>query len=682
MLPTRRRLGRLVTTLAIAAAPLVAVAATPSAAHATTDDCGVAGNLVTNCGFEGGFTDWATSPAGGGSLFGVGGPGRSGTSSVYFAAVSNQDDTISQTLAGTVPGQSYTVSLWDYDYYNSGAHLAATVIGAAGGDVTIVDTTNLPEGTWTQYTASFTAGSSAPVLAIGGYHGPSEHLVDDVSVVSDLPVLPSTVPAGTYGVPYSTSVAPTGGTPPYTISLASGSLPAGLTIDTTTGVISGTPTAAGDASFTIDVSDSAGVTGTAEQAYTLSVAKADPTVTVIDPVVGGVVGEGANVDATSTSTEGSMSFLSDTPATCDVSGPSVTYLHSGTCTIEAAQAASADFNAASGTTTVNVSAAATTTAVHVHAGSISADVAVVAPGAGDPTGTVTFSVGGDVVGTAPVANHTATLTYQVPTGATRQVAAVYGGDADFTGSSDSTSRNDPSISASVTSAHPATGYGWYHSPMTVRFTCTTDGAALTHACPAPVTIDHDVAGRSVTRTILATDGGADTVTVTGLNLDQHAPAVRVTGVRDGAVYNGRAPAAHCVATDGLSGVASCRIARHTDGSVTSYVATARDRAGNTARTRGSFRVLSTYLVGAPFRNGAFQVRRQVYSLVTRADTRPHYVYAAPAPARPSGGYTPFTRTGPHTWAITVSLAGLPHDSRWNLGVKVGSTLRVVTVHVR
>src|SRR5207249_2425365 len=65
----------------------------------------------------------------------------------------------------------------------------------------------------------------------------------------------SSMPNGTQGTPYSATLVATGGTTPYTWSIAAGSLPAGLSLASSTGVISGTPVAAGTASFTIQVAD-------------------------------------------------------------------------------------------------------------------------------------------------------------------------------------------------------------------------------------------------------------------------------------------------------------------------------------------------------------------------------------------------------------------------------------------
>lgn len=61
----------------------------------------------------------------------------------------------------------------------------------------------------------------------------------------------------TVGVAYSSQVTVTGGTPPYTFKVVLGSLPAGLTLNTSTGAITGIPTTAGQTgAFKIEVTDS------------------------------------------------------------------------------------------------------------------------------------------------------------------------------------------------------------------------------------------------------------------------------------------------------------------------------------------------------------------------------------------------------------------------------------------
>ena len=68
-------------------------------------------------------------------------------------------------------------------------------------------------------------------------------------------VTPAVVPSGVVNTPYSVTLTATGGTGPYTWSIAAGALPAGLTLGGASGVISGTPTTAGASTFTVSVVD-------------------------------------------------------------------------------------------------------------------------------------------------------------------------------------------------------------------------------------------------------------------------------------------------------------------------------------------------------------------------------------------------------------------------------------------
>jgi hypothetical protein len=74
-----------------------------------------------------------------------------------------------------------------------------------------------------------------------------------------LVITTSSLPGGTVGSTYTASLAATGGRAPYSWSWspAVGSqLPPGLTLNATTGQISGTPTADGSFSFVVTVTDS------------------------------------------------------------------------------------------------------------------------------------------------------------------------------------------------------------------------------------------------------------------------------------------------------------------------------------------------------------------------------------------------------------------------------------------
>lgn len=64
----------------------------------------------------------------------------------------------------------------------------------------------------------------------------------------------SNLPNGEAGATYSAALQAIGGTAPYTWTISSGNLPTGLTL--ASGMITGTPTAAGDYTFTVKVEDS------------------------------------------------------------------------------------------------------------------------------------------------------------------------------------------------------------------------------------------------------------------------------------------------------------------------------------------------------------------------------------------------------------------------------------------
>jgi 6-phosphogluconolactonase (cycloisomerase 2 family) len=64
------------------------------------------------------------------------------------------------------------------------------------------------------------------------------------------------------GVRFARPVGVGGGRPPYSFSIADGTLPTGLTLDPVTGLLSGTPAVAGESTFVVRVTDSAGAAST------------------------------------------------------------------------------------------------------------------------------------------------------------------------------------------------------------------------------------------------------------------------------------------------------------------------------------------------------------------------------------------------------------------------------------
>ncbi len=92
--------------------------------------------------------------------------------------------------------------------------------------------------------------------------------------VAPLIITNSSLAGGSVGAVYSSSMVVSGGTPAYTWSITNGSLPAGLTLAATTGVISGTPTTAGTSNFTLSASDNSSPVQTQSSSTSITVGTA------------------------------------------------------------------------------------------------------------------------------------------------------------------------------------------------------------------------------------------------------------------------------------------------------------------------------------------------------------------------------------------------------------------------
>ena len=89
----------------------------------------------------------------------------------------------------------------------------------------------------------------------------------------------SPMPVGQVGSTYNQSLSATGGVTPYSWSITTGSLPAGLSLDAGTGAITGTATTAGTSSFTAKVTDVAAGTATKSLSITITSAGVNITTT-------------------------------------------------------------------------------------------------------------------------------------------------------------------------------------------------------------------------------------------------------------------------------------------------------------------------------------------------------------------------------------------------------------------
>lgn len=124
------------------------------------------------------------------------------------------------------------------------------------------------------YTVSGTTSVPGPVHVFGILTDTDRESVpySYTFLVQPLPLaVAGTAPAGRVGSAYTYTFVGSGGISPYTWSYT-GTLPLGLSLDPSTGVLSGTPTTAGSYSFTVIATDSASVTASDPQTVSIAYA--------------------------------------------------------------------------------------------------------------------------------------------------------------------------------------------------------------------------------------------------------------------------------------------------------------------------------------------------------------------------------------------------------------------------
>jgi len=151
------------------------------------------------------------------------------------------------------------------------------------------------------------------VIVTNTKNGVSDSTTSTSVTLTVASALSITTPSGaalsaTYGTAYSLSLSTSGGSGGNTFSLPSGTLPAGLTIDTSSGVISGTPTTATTSSITARVTDSNTATATTTS-FTITVSARPLTIKAAD--------KSATYTGSSVSVTNSYSITSGTLAGSD-----------------------------------------------------------------------------------------------------------------------------------------------------------------------------------------------------------------------------------------------------------------------------------------------------------------------------------------------------------------------------
>lgn len=171
--------------------------------------------------------------------------------------------------------------------------VSTTFAAPPGGEVNVAYTDTLTAtGGTTPYTWSVNAGSLPPGITLtsggvltgtpttAGSYSFSVNVTDQnngiatTSITMTIAAAPSlsfpAPPSGTVGTAYTDTLTVTGGTAPYTWSVSAGTLPAGITLNPSTGVLSGTPTVAVTSSFTVTVTDADNRTATEATSMTVA----------------------------------------------------------------------------------------------------------------------------------------------------------------------------------------------------------------------------------------------------------------------------------------------------------------------------------------------------------------------------------------------------------------------------
>jgi Putative Ig domain/Bacterial Ig-like domain (group 2) len=97
---------------------------------------------------------------------------------------------------------------------------------------------------------------------------------------SQLAIRTASLPSGTVGIPLQAILQASGGTPGYTWTISSGSLPLGLILGATSGQVSGTPSSSGSYSFIARVRDSSSPAQSATRSFTINVAATPPPLAI------------------------------------------------------------------------------------------------------------------------------------------------------------------------------------------------------------------------------------------------------------------------------------------------------------------------------------------------------------------------------------------------------------------
>ncbi len=194
------------------------------------------------------------------------------------------------TLTNATPNANYSATLqatggvgtltWSVVSGTLPTGLSLNNSGAITGDPTVSGTS-----VFTVQVADSSASSGGPATTQAQL---------SLTVVTAVSISTTSLPTGSEGVAYLASMDASGGTPPYTWTVASGSLPSGLTLVPSSGVISGMPASEVTSTFTVAARDSSPTAQTQTQSLAIAICAPQPLAITTTSLLDGTAGSTYN----------------------------------------------------------------------------------------------------------------------------------------------------------------------------------------------------------------------------------------------------------------------------------------------------------------------------------------------------------------------------------------------------
>jgi sugar lactone lactonase YvrE len=193
-----------------------------------------------------------------------------------------------QDLPAGSPGAPYSATLaaaGGSPASGSAPYSWSVVSGALPAGLTLAF--NKTCGCWLVSGTPTTAGSTTFTVQATDAAGANATAILGITVLNPPSIVSAALPAGAVGTAYSQTVSATGGAPPYTWSLASGTLPVGITLSSA-GTLSGTPLEQAVFGFSLQAQDL--VTNSASATFSLTIAPLPVSVVTASPLTPAVLG--------------------------------------------------------------------------------------------------------------------------------------------------------------------------------------------------------------------------------------------------------------------------------------------------------------------------------------------------------------------------------------------------------